>query len=93
MIPGYAISLGFIGVDDPCIGVDPDMDVLRRIVCETFRISDSECGAAIRVVVVKDAGYARMFFFFLSLPGSRMVVARLVACSRRRGARDGLCSW
>jgi hypothetical protein len=42
MIPGYAISLDFIGVDDPWIGVDPDMDVLRRIVCETFRISDSE---------------------------------------------------
>jgi hypothetical protein len=36
MIPGYAISLDFIGVDDPWIGVDPDMDVLRRIVCETF---------------------------------------------------------
>jgi hypothetical protein len=77
MIPGYEFSLDFIGVDDPWIRVDPDMGALRQIVCETFQISDSDCGAAIRVGVVKDAGYARVYSF--SLPDSRRVIARLVA--------------
>ena len=29
------------GVDDPWLGVDADMGALRRIICETFRISAS----------------------------------------------------
>jgi hypothetical protein len=77
MIPGYEFSLDFIGVDDPWIGVDPDMGALRQIVCETFQISDSDCGAAIRVGVVKDAGYVCVYSFLL--PDSRRVIARLVA--------------
>ena len=30
MIPGYEFSLDFIRMDDPWIGVDPDMGALRR---------------------------------------------------------------
>jgi len=57
--------------------VEPDMGALRRIVCETFRISDSDCGSAIPVTNLEYASYARVYSF--SLPGSRSVIARLVA--------------
>lgn len=77
MDPDYESSLDWLGVDDPWLGVDPDMVALRRIICETFRIADCNCGAAIRVGVVRDFNYARVYSF--SLPGSRRVIARLVA--------------
>jgi Phosphotransferase enzyme family len=53
------------------------MGALRRIVCETFRISDSDCGPPIPVGVLEYASYARVYYF--SLPGSCSVIARLVA--------------
>jgi hypothetical protein len=74
---GNEFSLDWVGVHDPWVGVDPDMAALRRIVCETFRISDSDCGPAIPVGVLEYASYARVYSF--SLPGSRSVIARLVA--------------
>ncbi|KIM75939.1 hypothetical protein PILCRDRAFT_826771 [Piloderma croceum F 1598] len=68
------MEVDWIGVHDPWVGVNPDMGAMRRIVCETFRISDCDCGPAIPV---GDSRYARVYSF--SLPGSRSVIARLVA--------------
>lgn len=62
---------------DPWIGVDPDLGALRRIVCEVFRTSDCDCGPAIPVGVKEYATYARVYSF--TLPGSRNIIARLVA--------------
>ena len=73
----HEFSLDWVGVRDPWVTVDPDMAALRRIVCETFRISDSDCGSAIPVGVLEYASYARVYSF--SLPGSRSIIARLVA--------------
>ena len=70
-------SSDWVGVRDPWIGVDPDMGALRQIVCQTFRISDSDCGPAIPVGVREYPSYARVYSF--SLLGSRSVIARLVA--------------
>jgi hypothetical protein len=53
------------------------MAAMRRIVCETFHIPDSDCGSAIPVGVLEYASYARVYSF--SLPGSRSIIARLVA--------------
>lgn len=65
------------GVDNPWDGVHPDVAELRRIVCEVFRISDSDRGPAISVGDHERAIYARVYSF--SLPGDRSVIARLVA--------------
>jgi len=73
----HQFSSDWVGVKDPWIGVDPNMGALRRIVCETFRISDSDCGPSIPVGVLEYASYARVYSF--SLPGSRSVITRLVA--------------
>ena len=67
----------WVGVRDPWVGVDPDMAALRRIVCETFHIPDSDCGSAIPVGVLECASYGRVYSF--SLPGSCSIIARLVA--------------
>ena len=77
MGPDYEFSLDWVGVPDPWVGANPDMPALRRIICETFRVSDSDCGAAIPVGVREYDNYARVYSF--SLPGSRSVIARLVA--------------
>jgi hypothetical protein len=73
----HQFSSDWVGVKDPWIGVDADMGALRRIVCEAFRISDSDCGPPIPVGVLEYASYARVYSF--SLPGSCSVIARLVA--------------
>lgn len=73
----HGFSLDWVGVHDPWVGIDPDITALRQIVCETFRISDSDCGPAVQVGVREYASYARVYSF--SLPGTRTVIARLVA--------------
>jgi hypothetical protein len=71
------MEVDWIGVHDPWVGVNPDMDAMRRIVCETFRISDCDCGPATPVGDLEYSRYARVYSFLL--PGSRSVIARLVA--------------
>ena len=77
MSADHEFSSDWVGVRDPWVAVDPDMAALRQIVCETFRIFDSDCGSAIPVGVLEYASYARVYSF--SLPGPRRIIARLVA--------------
>ena len=78
----WALTMNSLRTGSECVipawvGVDQDMAALRRIVCETLHIPDSDCGSAIPVGVLECASYGRVYSF--SLPGSRSIIARLVA--------------
>jgi len=69
MDPDYKFSLDWLRVE-------PDMAALHQMLCEMFRIANSDCGAAIRVGEVRDFNYAHVYSF--SLPGSRKVITCLI---------------
>lgn len=62
------------GVEDPWIGVTPDLSALRNIVLEVFHLSDLECSQPVRLV--HSGHFAQIYYF--QLP-TRQIVARLVA--------------
>lgn len=70
------LSIDWVGVEDPWMGINVDLSALQGIVCEVFHVRSTQCGPPAAIVTCQEASYAQVYSF--QLP-TQTVVARVVA--------------